>query len=125
MRKLIHHTGRFSIVYSDYVGITGDPCAAQVLSTFETWTYERLKDGDNNPWLYVQISDIVNSICGTFKRSKVIESLKILRLKGFIESKSSLDSRDKTLSYKLNIENIQQALNKSNSKAQQEEVCNG
>jgi hypothetical protein len=114
MQKLISHTGQFSIVYSDYVAITGDACAAQILASFEHWTLDRIKDSEFNGdrWIYISLVGIVDSLCGTFKRNKVIESLKILRIKGFIESKSSYDPMDKTLLYKFNTENVQSAINK-------------
>lgn len=114
MQKLISHTGQFSIVYSDYVAITGDACAAQILASFEHWTLDRIKDSEFNGdrWIYISLVGIVDSLCGTFKRNKVIESLKILRIKGFIESKSSYDPMDKTLLYKFNTANVQLAINK-------------
>jgi hypothetical protein len=113
MQKLISHTGQCSIVYSDYVAITGDACAAQILASFEHWTLCRIKDSefDGDHWIYISLARIVDSLCGTFKRNKVIESLKILRIKGFIESKSSYDPMDKTLLYKFNVENVQSAIN--------------
>ena len=109
---LIRHTGHYSIIWSDYVTITGDACAAQLLAAFEKMTLLRLELSDFDPWLYVSINDLVESLCGTFKRNKVIESLKILRIKGFIESKPSSDPRDQTLLYKFNTETIQAAIDK-------------
>lgn len=115
MKELIRHTGPYSIVRFDYVQICGgDACAAQLLASFEKMTLLRmeLQWGEFDPWLYVSINDLVKSLCGTFKRNKVIESLKILRIKGFIESKPSIEPRDQTLLYKFNTEVIQAAIDK-------------
>lgn len=132
MREIIHHTGRFSIVYSDYLEITGDACAAQLLSSLEYWTKckisvieeiekQNIEAAKNNApllpvpelWLYEKIQDFVDSICGTFKRNKVLEALKLLKEKGFIESKPSPNPWDKTCFWRIDIEKIQDAL-KSN-----------
>jgi len=112
MKELIHHTGNYSIIRSDYVQICGgDACTAQVLASFEYWTLCRSQWG-HDAWIYTSINDIVDSLCGTFKRNKVIESLKVLKDKGFLESKSSPEPRDQTLLYKFNTEFIQAALDK-------------
>ena len=115
MKELIHHTGNYSIIRSDYVQICGgDACAAQILASFEHWTWCHADwDQDSliyTPWVHIPINEIVESLCGTFKRNKVIESLKVLKAKGFIESKPSPDPIDKTLLYKFNTEIIQTAL---------------
>ena len=112
MKELIQHTGDYSIIRSDYVQIcSGDVCAAQVLASFEYWTLCRSQWGHDD-WIYTSINDIVDSLCGTFKRNKVIESLKVLKDKGFLESKSSPEPRDQTLLYKFNTEIIQAAIDK-------------
>jgi hypothetical protein len=112
MKELIHHTGNYSIIRSDYVQICGgDACTAQVLASFEYWTLCRSQWG-HDAWIYTSINDIVDSLCGTFKRNKVIESLKVLKDKGFLESKSSPEPRDQTLLYKFNTEFTQAALDK-------------
>ena len=98
MKELIHHTGNYSIIRSDYVQICGgDACTAQVLASFEYWTLCRSQWG-HDAWIYTSINDIVDSLCGTFKRNKVIESLKVLKDKGFLESKSSLNREIKHFS---------------------------
>lgn len=113
MKELIQHTGFYSVIRFDYVQIcSGDVCAAQLLSSFEKMTLLRMELGDSDTWLYISTNDLVKSLCGTFKRNKVIESLKTLRVKGFIESKSSSDRMDKTLLYKFNTEVVQTALDK-------------
>lgn len=136
MKELIHHTGRFSIIYSDYFEITGDACAAQLLSSLEYWTKCKLSVieeiekqnaeavRNNAPllpvpelWLYEKIQDFVDSLCGTFKRNKVLEGLKILKEKGFVESKPSPNPWDKTCFWRMNVEKVRDALrfNQNNS----------
>lgn len=126
------HFGGYSVVRADYLLITGDACAAQILHSLEHWTAHRfyeiekveqqnaeaLKSGSpQSPvpsvWLYEKIQNFVDAICGTFKRNKVIEALKLLKSKGFIESKPSPIPRDQTLLYKFNIDEVEEALRKA------------
>lgn len=126
------HFGGYSVVRADYLLITGDACAAQILHSLEHWTAHRfyeiekveqqnaeaLKSGvPQTPvpsvWLYEKIQNFVDAICGTFKRNKVIEALKLLKSKGFIESKPSPIPRDQTLLYKFNIDEVEEALRKA------------
>lgn len=126
------HFGGYSVVRADYLLITGDACAAQILHSLEHWTAHRfyeiekveqqnaeaLKSGVPQApvpsvWLYEKIQNFVDAICGTFKRNKVIEALKLLKSKGFIESKPSPIPRDQTLLYKFNIDEVEEALRKA------------
>jgi hypothetical protein len=123
------HFGGYSVVRVDYLEITGDACAAQILHSLEYWTAHRFREierieqqnaeaikngGQITPvpseWLYEKIQTFVDAICGTFKRNKVIEALKLLKNKGFIESKPSSIPRDQTLLYRFNIEQVEQSL---------------
>ena len=123
------HFGGYSVVRVDYLEITGDACAAQILHSLEYWTAHRFREierieqqnaeaikngGQITPvpseWLYEKIQTFVDAICGTFKRNKVIEALKLLKNKGFIESKPSSIPRDQTLLYRFNIEKVEQSL---------------
>lgn len=123
------HFGGYSVVRVDYLEITGDACAAQILHSLEYWTAHRFREierieqqnaeaikngGQITPvpseWLYEKIQTFVEAICGTFKRNKVIEALKLLKNKGFIESKPSSIPRDQTLLYRFNIEKVEQSL---------------
>lgn len=123
------HFGGYSVVRADYLQITGDACAAQILHSLEYWTAHRFREierieqqnaeaikngGQITPvpseWLYEKIQTFVDAICGTFKRNKVIEALKLLKNKGFIESKPSSIPRDQTLLYRFNIEKVEQSL---------------
>ena len=91
------HFGGYSVVRVDYLEITGDACAAQILHSLEYWTAHRFREierieqqnaeaikngGQITPvpseWLYEKIQTFVDAICGTFKRNKVIEALKLL-----------------------------------------------
>jgi hypothetical protein len=123
------HFGGYSVVRVDYLEITGDACAAQILHSLEYWTAHRFREierieqqnaeaikngGQITPvpseWLYEKIQTFVDAICGTFKRNKVIEALKLLKNKGFIESKPSSIPRDQTLLYRFNVEQVEQSL---------------
>lgn len=104
----------FINLYSDLLRITSDVCSAQILELFEKWTLVRFKEGDKDFWLYTGISNIKGSIYGDFARNRIIRCLEDLHQKGFIESKASSETRDKTRLYKLNVESIESAIKKIN-----------
>jgi hypothetical protein len=128
MVEILQHFGFYSMVRADYVAITGDACAAQILSSLEYWTRSKIvtieeierrnaesrSESTRFPvpdlWLYEKTQDFVDSLYGTFKRNKVLASLKLLKELGFVETKPSPHSWDQTLLWRLNIENIQEAL---------------
>jgi hypothetical protein len=128
MVEILQHFGFYSMVRADYVAITGDACAAQILSSLEYWTRSKIvtieeierrnaesrSESTRFPvpdlWLYEKTQDFVDSLYGTFKRNKVLASLKLLKELGFVETKPSPHPWDQTLLWRLNIENIQEAL---------------
>lgn len=111
MRQLIQHTGYFITIYSDYLEITDDFCAAQILTLLETYTagrIELLNQLDFNPelWIYLSIKTLNDELLGLFSKRQIEKALKTLYESGFIEKKPN------TSQYKLNIKAVQETLDK-------------
>lgn len=131
-RDVLTHHGKYIYRREDFQGICdGDDCAAQILDLMEYWTgckFDEIKRVRNynksaakfnqsllpepTLWLYERIEDFQDGLMNGYKRSYIIQRLKTLKEKGFIQDKYSPNPFDKTKMYALNIEATQSALNK-------------
>lgn len=85
----------FIILHDDDLEVTGDPCAAMLLSVFRYWNRYR-------EWVEVTQDEMRVALKGIFSRNRIIAALKILRENGFIETRSNPHNRQmRTLQYKV------------------------
>jgi hypothetical protein len=141
-KYLIKHYGRYIYRHEDYQAICqGDDCAAQILSLFEFWTSCRIEEirrvqsyNDQNKkntslalqvpttWLYETTEDISIGILNAYGDSSIRKSIKKLLDWGFLDSRNSKNSFDRTKEYRLNIDLIQTALDQWNNQNQAESI---
>lgn len=110
MKELFKHSGRYSIIRSTYLQMCGgDLCAAQLLAALEDWTVCKLngKGSVKTTWLDIHVDSLVDSVCGTFGRDRVLASFDSLKKQGFVEEHPSTGW---TFICRLNISKIQEAL---------------
>jgi hypothetical protein len=137
-KHLIRHYGRYIYRHEDYQAICqGDDCAAQVLSLFEFWTSCRIEEirrvqsyNDQNKkntslvlqvptmWLYETTEDISIGILNAYGDSSIRKSIKKLLDWGFLDSRNSKHSFDRTKEYRFNTDVIQSALDQWNNQNQ-------
>ena len=111
--EIIKHFGQYSIIRANYVQMTGDVCAAQLLSAIEEWSYEKLFSIGLNlaeVWLEIHVDKLVGCVLGAFGRSKVLASFECLVHEGWIEQRPSEDPFGWTFICRLNVEKVQKAL---------------
>ena len=133
-KHLIRHYGRYIYRHEDYQAICqGDDCAAQILSLFEFWTSCRIEEirrvqsyNDQNKrtsiamevpttWLYETTGDISKGILNAYGDSSIRKSIKNLLDWGFLDSRNSKHSFDRTKEYRFNTDVIQSALDQWNN----------
>ncbi len=127
---LVKHYGKYFHVREDYLKICdNDSCCAKILDLMEYWTqcrdYEIKRVRSHNTkanknsiptiqepdyWLYETIDDIRTGLFNEYGTTYIKFALKRLKAKGFIDDKQSANKFDKTRLYKLNITEIQKAL---------------
>ncbi len=95
----------------EYLEITGNHCAAKILSIFEFWTNKLKQMGKVREWIYKSIARLQEELMGEHGINTIRNAVSILAEKGFIEKRHNPHIKyDRTYQYRLNVEKVQEAL---------------
>ena len=119
------------IIREDYLAIcAGNHCAAAILNVFEYWTNVKIAHQsqaealnsaaesagdkptqDTELWIYKSQKQLKDELLSAYGENKIGEALKMLQSLGYLETRTNPNYRwDKTIQYRLHIENVITAL---------------
>ena len=120
-RSVINHgNARFFHLRQEYLDICQDhdytpgkpvrsavECAAKLLDILIL-----RQNTETSSWLYERIEDFSDALMNTEGRGTILEALKLLQARGFVQSRKTKDPRDQTKEWKLEMEKVDEALTK-------------
>lgn len=112
MINIFKHFGESVVLRTSYANITGSICAALVLASLEERTIIQLTNDQKVEWLHVHVDSLINSVCGAFGRSQILGAFESLVQQGLVEQRPSEDPFGWTFICRLNVEKVQQELDK-------------
>jgi hypothetical protein len=114
-KSCIQHPGKTPLVLlrGDYLEITGNHCAAKLLAIFEFWSNKLNSIGKTaREWIYKSLACLQYELMGEHGTHAIRKGISILEELGFISKRHNPHIKyDRTWQYKLEIENVQEALN--------------
>lgn len=112
-KSCIKHPEKSPLVMlrNEYLEITGNHCAAKILAIFEFWTNKLQFMGKARDWIYKTLNSLHQELMGEHGTHTIRKALGILENLGFISRRHNPHIKyDRTWQYKLEVENIQKAL---------------
>lgn len=117
-KSCINHPEKSPLVLlrSDYLEICGNHCAAKLLAIFEFWTNKLSFVGDRlgkvaREWIYKSLSCLQSELMGEHGIHAIRKGISVLEGLGFVSKRHNPHIKyDRTFQYRLEVGNIQKAL---------------